>query len=329
MFMKHILLAKRSKRIFAAFVDLFLLALTSIVTFLTFVYPFVFDQTTYLNNAQAVKNLYQESQLYLTQETGYQAKCMFTDSFLTISDLSDADLVWKGVNFADQNLSKDLYEFYTTKYTSYGGEYLYNKESYLENIVKIGTSESNIASIDIDGGTFDITLIDGSKEKNTISYFLSIAKDASTIVDQLPAISKLKTDNYNSMYFSLFYIIPVVIGYGLIFQLLIPVLSKTRRTLGKQLFKLDVIGSDGYTLRRIKLIPRSLVYIFIEILLGIATFLGVLLISYTMFMFSKNRRALHDFIAKSAVIDGQTSIYFSCKEEEDYYNAHVKENNNV
>lgn len=327
--MKYILLAKRSKRIFAAFIDLSILVLTSIITFLTLVYPFVFDEKAYLANAQTVKNLYQDSCLYLTQETGYQAKCMFTDSFSTVSTLSDVDLVWKDVNFADQNLSKDLYEFYTTKYTSYGGEYLYSKDSYLTNIVKVGTSESNIASIDIDGGTFAITLIDASKEGDAISYFLSIATTASTIVDQFPTITKLKTDNYNSMYFSLFYIIPVVIGYGLIFQLVLPLLSKTRRTLGKQLFKLDVIGSDGYTLRRVKLIPRALVYIFVEIILGVASFLGVLLISYTMFMFSKNRRAMHDFVAKSAVIDGQTSIYFSCKEEEDYYNANVKESDNV
>ena len=67
------------------------------------------------------------------------------------------------------------------------------------------------------------------------------------------------------------------------------------------------------------LIVRWLAYILFEILLGFITFGGTLLISYTMFLFIKKRRCIHDFIGKSAVIDSENSMIFESEKEESFY----------
>ena len=51
---------------------------------------------------------------------------------------------------------------------------------------------------------------------------------------------------------------------------------------------------------------------------------GFILISYTMFMFKKNRRCLHDIIAGSVVIDKKDSFYFDSPQEERYYEERAK-----
>ena len=315
--MKHIILASRSKRIFAALVDLLILIISAATIFFTIVMPLTLDVTKYQQNGKDIADLYRGSSLYLTQENGsYTAKSTLTRQITKVSQFNDVDLIAWEVNFVDQNLSKDLYEFYTTKYNQYGENINLDEAVYFQQVLKVGSEESNILEINRD--TFEIIMIDPNKEATTYSYFLDQYTAAAVIVDSYKAINDLKTENTNMMMSTISLFVPILVGLSFIFTFIIPLSNKNRRTIGKFIFKLDVIGCDTYQLKGNNLFLRFLVYTFVEVILGIASFGGLFLVTYTMFLFTKNRRSLHDFVAKSVVIDPLQSIYFLNKEEENY-----------
>lgn len=321
--MKHIILARRSHRFLAALIDLLILIVSTVVVFFTLVMPLTFNATKYQENGKEVARLYSQSQLYLTQENGsYTCKSNLVKQIKSVSDLHNVDLIAWEKNFPSQNLSKDLYDFYTSKYVNYGKDFNLAKDVYYKDVLKVGTEESNIKGID--ETTYELLLLDTSKANITLDFFLKQYNAAGVIVDSYSGIKNIKNENTNMMMSTITLVIPLLIAFGVIYDLIIPLCNQNRRTIGKFIFKLDVIGKDGYQLKRINLIPRFLIYMFVEVLLGFATFGGLFLISYTVFLFSKNRRALHDFVAKSAVIDGKQSIYFLNKEEEEYINNRGK-----
>ena len=46
------------------------------------------------------------------------------------------------------------------------------------------------------------------------------------------------------------------------------------------------------------------------------------LVTYTMFLFNKKRRCLHDYFGNSVVIDRNQSIWYPSKEVELYFQKH-------
>ena len=95
----------------------------------------------------------------------------------------------------------------------------------------------------------------------------------------------------------------------LVFYLLIPLLAKEGRTLGKLLLGLSVVNKDGYHIawwqQLVRFMGLSLTFV-----LGIYTILGSILISYTFMIFTKNYRSLHDFVALTRVVDRKQSLLF-------------------
>ena len=326
--MKHILLAKKSRRILAGLLDCLSILISSMVIFLTLVFPFSFNQKLYRANALEISNTLNESGLFFVNEDGgYIGKSTLCNNITDVESLSKITLTAWDKTHDDVNLSKDLYEFYTTKYVKYGHDANLTSEIYLNTVLKVGSEESNISNVNLD--TFAISYIKEENKSITIAYFLSKYENASVMITENEKIVALKNENTGLMFSAIALIIPVIMGVGLITHFVIPLCSKTRRTLGKHIFKLDVISSDSYQLKWYILIPRYLVYILVEIIGGFLSLGGLFLITYTMFLFSKNRRSIHDFICKSVVIDGKQSIYFLNKEEEEYYAKRIKDNGTV
>lgn len=318
--MKHILLAKKSKRIFAGLIDFLIILISTLIIFFTLVYPLAFNEKQYRDNFIKLKDIFQESGLYVTNDLGeYAGKCTFTNSFKSIGDLNDVTIDVYDKQFKE-NLSKDLYLFYTTKYTSFGHDHNLSDEAYMTTVLEIGTS--NIASIDMT--TFAINMVDVSKENETIQFFLTKYEAACYDVNNYAPVVKIKNENNDLMFGVIALIIPVTLGVAFITHFIIPIFSKCRRTIGKHIFKLDVIASTSYQLKWHKLLLRYVVYAVVEVIGGIVTFGGLFLITYTMFIFSKNRRSIHDFVCKSVVIDGKDSVYFLNEKEEEYFNARKK-----
>ena len=88
-----------------------------------------------------------------------------------------------------------------------------------------------------------------------------------------------------------------------IFFLIIPMISKNRSTIGKYMFKIglidlktkEILSRQQYTLRFIVL--------FLETVISLMCYGGVLLISFAFTIFTKNNSSLHDFVAKSMPIN--------------------------
>ena len=121
-------------------------------------------------------------------------------------------------------------------------------------------------------------------------------------------------------------LIPTTAGSALLYTLLIPLCLPNGKSLGKLFLHLVVLSKDGYELKKIWLLPRSLSYIVIELLLGVASFGATFLISYTMCMFMKEHRCIHDLLSNSVVAEEETSFWFKDEVDEEEYLARNPEN---
>lgn len=109
-----------------------------------------------------------------------------------------------------------------------------------------------------------------------------------------------------------------------IFFLVIPLCLKHGETIGKLIFKLGIVNKLGYRHSKLQLIPRFLLSIAIIVILyflvginlislGILTFLA--LVSYGLTIFTKDHKAIHDFLAGTLVVDKvHSEIYANATE---------------
>ncbi len=322
--MKRIVLAKKIKRILSGLIDMVLLLGASVSLFIFLIYPATFDRTQYLQNNHDMVQKLSDSGLYITSEEGdYSAKSRFDAPAESIDKLYNVELTFKNKTYSNNNLSKDLYNFYTTLYKNYGSTENLSNDGYLSKVLKVGSEESNIESFDFE--TYKFTLIDGTRTKRTINFFINAYSTAAGYVENSNVVQNYISSNQTIMFKSLVLIIPTIAGISFILNFLIPLFSPHNESIGKYIFGLGILSKDGYKYNKWLLIPRWLIYLVVETIGGIATFGGLFLVTYTMFMFMKKRRCLHDVIANSVVYEKETTIYFDTPEEEQYYKTKVEE----
>lgn len=309
------MLAKKGKRILARLIDMSIVFVLTIITFLVFIFPNTFNENKYKENLINISNMMEESELYVVNADGTYEQKNEIASFLSIESLYNNKVNKPSIDSV--SLTKSLYTFYTEKLSLFDDIKNLSFEVYCNSILKIGTVESNISTYDIN--THRFTLTDTTKPDVTILFFMDIYDKACSTVVNSANITKLTNENQSLFLNSITLVIPVLLIYSFIFDLLIPMFSKNAKTLGKHIFKIGLISKDGYKYKKRKLIIRYLIYICVEILLGLITFGGTFLISYTLFMFKRNRCCLHDLFSDSVVIDLEESFFFDNPVEEKYY----------
>ena len=315
--MKKIMLAKKGKRLLSRFIDFLIVLSLTLFIFLLFVFPNSLDRKKINENGKEITRLYNDSGLFIVDEDGnYNAKCAF-QNVKEIEDLYEITCVFRGKEYKGISLVESLYTYYTTKFKEYGGQRNLTIETYKTEILNIGSVQSNIK--DFNEETKELSLMDISKEEETISYFLDIYSKACKNLTTNSKIQTLTKENQNLFLKALVLIIPVLVGVSFIFDFLIPLCSPNCETIGKHIFKLGVISKKGYKLNKIYLLPRWIAYILLELMGGVFTIGSFILVSYTMFLFTKNRRCMHDLLASTVVIDKENSIYFSSPREESFY----------
>ena len=190
---------------------------------------------------------------------------------------------------------------------------------------KVGTSESNIKDFKIENGNYTYVLEDTSKdaEYKTVLFVLDCYLEAANSVTYSPEVSRLNEENNALMLNTLSLLIPVIVGFSLIFDLIIPLFNEGGQSIGKMIFKLEIITKDGYVLNKWRLIVRWISYLILDLLLGFVTFFGAFLISYTMMVFNKRGMVIHDYISGTRVVDKETTIRFRNAEEERKFNERV------
>lgn len=188
----------------------------------------------------------------------------------------------------------------------------YINENYDEAITAFYIKYDNIENYDNLKGTtyseyftFDINLgkyIEAKTEQEMAQVYLNImSTECEEILSQ--------NDNYHSAkaivasYEVTNYLISFVLG-GAIVYFVVPLILKNGRTFSKKLLQLQVVSiNEDYHLRPVKLVCRSLILLFIEMILGILTF-GILpLVSFISVIMSKKSLSLHDLIVGTVVVD--------------------------
>ena len=324
--MKSIVLAKKGKRSLARIIDVLILLFCSFILYFSAVYPNVFDSKTFIQNNDKLGDLYKGSGMFLYSDKGTFSAISSFSAINSLEELTSIDLVVDDQNFNGVNLTKALYTFYTEKYTSYGGQVNLSEEIFKSTILKVGTADSNIKDLIIttkdNQKSFTYELIDVEKTEVTIDFVVGISNDASSFVLKDSRISAINNENLNIMVTTFAWFIPCLVGFSFIFDLLIPLFSKNGESIGKYIFKIKILTKDGYNLKKRHLIPRWFCYIVIEFIFGALTFGGMFLVTYTMFLFNKKRRCLHDYFGNSVVIDRNQSIWYPSKEVELYFQKH-------
>lgn len=117
--------------------------------------------------------------------------------------------------------------------------------------------------------------------------------------------------------------------------IIIPIIIKKGRTLGKLAFKLALANNDGYKFDNKQLLMRIVPLVVVlgallipfwdDIFLVILIPLIIFLVSFALAMASPKKASLHDFVARTIVIDDRTSIIFENEIEEEAYI--IKEDN--
>ena len=143
---------------------------------------------------------------------------------------------------------------------------------------------------------------------------------------------KFVSKAYDNWYMH-YYTLPLVCSFSLsylIFFFTLPMIFKNGETIGKLIFHLGIVNKLGYRLSRLQLIPRYLfmivivvaLYLFLGLnlwFLGIITFLA--LASYALAIFTKEHKAIHDWIAGTIVIDkNHSEIFENATQEEQVKN---------
>ena len=159
---------------------------------------------------------------------------------------------------------------------------------------------------------------DADNTNNQTCYYHLAVKDLAS----RPFVSKA----YDTWY-AHSYSYPIVACLGVatfIFFLVVPLCFKNGETLGKLMFKLCLANKLGYRISKIQLIPRFLLSLVVVVVLyfvvglnlislGILTFLA--LGSYSMAIFTKEHKALHDFVSGTLVVDKVHSEIFKNYDE--------------
>ena len=141
---------------------------------------------------------------------------------------------------------------------------------------------------------------------------------------------------YNNWYMH-YYQLPIAFCFAfsmLIFFFIVPIIFRNGETLGKLMFHLCLVNKLGYRYSRLQLIPRFffmlavvMVAYFIFglslIFLGIVTFIA--LASYGLAIFTKDHKAIHDYIAGTIVANKTHSEIFDNANMEAKVKASINE----
>ncbi len=327
---RHTNLAGQGPRLGAFFIDL-AIAVALTLVFLFGIFQFVFKSTIKPLSTR-IDEVRVESHLF------YKNK--------------DGGLDHYGSDVKSQKLFDSVSNFYL-KYIPYESEDA-DIPVTLENGKKVEKSKyftakwfnENILLVESDGeGLFEyqtvgekpdkslLAKINPKAEKSLVNRHLSYAwVTANRDLNKLPSFRKL--NNEYGFYNTLELVICAVLASSITY-IVIPIILKNGKTVGKKVFGLCLADKDGYIFKNhqlfMRIMPLFVVFgaLFIPIwnsmISVLVMFLVIGLVSFTLSMASPKKAALHDFTARTIVVNARTSILFNNSAEEEEYIA--KEDN--
>lgn len=232
------------------------------------------------------------------------------DKELTLSDGSKVlpkdyyTMEWFNINVlgikGDKPESEQNSSFFTYK-TDSSGNYIKN-ELGVPKSKRYDTNKSTVVEI---------------TKTDLASYFSEQYQEAYSHYSSLPFVSALTTEvNFIN---TVELMLSVTLS-GLITYVIIPLFFKNGETLGKKIFKLGLANLEGYRYKKHQLLLRFIPFFITCVALTFipATTLYfdfiiiavMLLVSFGITMASPKKCAMHDYVARTIVIDTKTSIIF-------------------
>ena len=342
--MKCIVLAKMSRRIFAALIDFVLTLGLALAAFFAIALPLSLNTDTYSENLKTMNSLKLESRLYICPFENADPELIIDLTTNELTGINDEKAItyFNSFDYKGTKISvvDSLARFYLEPPMRDGQNIFDVQQTTLtdvaNNVFKVGSEVSNIKELKLNTETnlYEISVIDNEKRAVTIEYISQCIKpdnlEYTTSVSEMVINSELykvaDEANRNMMLFAILMIIPCLFGTSLIFYFIIPICSKNGESIGKYILGLGVLSADGYVLKKYHHIPRYISLFVIELAGGILSFGGLFLVTYVMFCFSKKRRSIHDFCGNSVVIDKKASVWFVDKDQEYRYNYKTRIN---
>lgn len=166
-------------------------------------------------------------------------------------------------------------------------------------------------------------------EDDKLAFFKARTTEAFLIL----SAQTFYTDNSNALFFftTLAVTCSLIVG-SLIVYVLMPLIFKKGQTIGKKVFKIGLCNYEGYSLADyqifLRYVPLFLLLsaqlipnVFSSILMIVIIYTLVFMISFTFAVASPKKCALHDFAARTIVVDLSTSIIFDNQILEEEYLA--------
>ncbi len=171
------------------------------------------------------------------------------------------------------------------------------------------------------------------------AYFSAVEKEKETVEKNIRSDTELLTlyDKYSSLKYivdNLFLVLitlSVMTGF-LIMEFIIPLIFKNGQTLGKKIFGIGVMRTDGVKITPIQLFLRSIfgkctletlvpVYLLIMLmsqilgLVGIVIFVAIVLLEIVLLFATKARTPVHDIMSGTVTVDFASQMIFDSPEE--------------
>ena len=321
---RHTNIAAQGSRIGAFLIDLAItLALT--LAFLYGCFRFVFSYKTKVLDQQ-IEDQRIASYLFFKDEKGAltyytsksdneefkQALCKFYTVYIPLEDV-DKDI---SVTLDDGSKISKI-EYFTVEWFN-------------ENILQVSEDGSSLFEYVKNGEVEDKTQLALTKAdipvQSVNTYLQNAWLLANSDLNKLPTFKK--TNNEASFYYSLEFVLSSIIAATIVYVVM-PLILKDGITPGKKAFGLCLATSDGYKFNNYQLAMRImplyvvllalLIPIWTKFLTVMIVYLAIFMVSFTLAMASPKRSSLHDFTARTIVVNAKTSILFNnSAEEEDY-----------
>lgn len=320
--MKRIQVASKGKRVLSSLIDLLIIGGLFALSYFFIFYKAVAAAQNFSYHNQIILSERRHTHLYSDDGT---TTLLVANPNMSHSDINSAvenyytEYLYNKVDISKRDVTYTKYWYGVTilhlkdvrgtvkPETTYDEDkilYEWEDDGIISDKFKTKSSSSDIDLLDFQKGNF------GTAVYNLSLSDLTPIKNSSRVI----SYGNIRALMYSSM-FSTF--IPCFV---------IPISLKNGKTIGKLITGLVVLTDEGYEYKRYKHIFRYLSFYIVEVFGGVLTIGLTFILSTCLVLFSKKRRALHDYISFSVVADEKHSVFYKDEnEEKEYKNIFISE----
>ena len=303
-----------SRRISAALIDFLIMALLAVIFYI--ISNSIAQVTpTYVNSNQIVDSVRRDSGLYVHSDGIYGESSSYEYVNQYFSDNPDEYAGSIMYHYLNNVIDGDLYPIHGhVGFAQYMGRYNIEYKEEILNLFDEYRLNATLNNAPVFDSNFNI--INGNSQKEVALNVL-----CPFIEEKLISYLSYIPNYYESLTFitrNIIYIqipIPIILSNLIVFYLIPLCFRRDKKSIGRLLFKIGLVDKNYLYVNFKVFTLRFLIFLFVEIILSIFTFLLPLILSFTMMLVTKNKQCLHDYILNIQEIDETLDkVYYSLDE---------------